>query len=154
MLEEPETVIRLHTLGESSVDFIIRPWAKTDDYWTVYWDITRAVKKRFDEEGISIPFPQRDVHLFQQVPATNQAPNTGQSTFSYSTAHRRSSIQNVDAVDNLPDVVGAPGQVAGLGFGVGRINKPGQQHDAVIGIHVDLDTGTQTRIGQLALHRR
>ena len=71
VLEEPETVIRLHTLGESSVDFIIRPWAKTDDYWTVYWDITRAVKKRFDEEGISIPFPQRDVHLFQQVPATN-----------------------------------------------------------------------------------
>lgn len=72
VLEEPETVIRLHTLGESSVDFVVRPWTKTSDYWTVYWDVTRAVKKRFDEEGISIPFPQRDVHLIQQpsAPAT------------------------------------------------------------------------------------
>jgi small conductance mechanosensitive channel len=65
VLTDPEPVIRLHTLGESSVDFIVRPWARTADYWTVYWDITRAVKKRFDAEGISIPFPQRDVHLIQ-----------------------------------------------------------------------------------------
>ena len=63
VLTEPEPDIRLHTLGDSSVDFIVRPWAKTDDYWTVYWDITREVKKRFDSEGISIPFPQRDVHI-------------------------------------------------------------------------------------------
>jgi len=66
VLADPEPVIRLHTLGESSVDFIVRPWARTGDYWTVYWDITRAVKKRFDEEGISIPFPQRDVHLIRE----------------------------------------------------------------------------------------
>ncbi|MEJ2212598.1 MAG: mechanosensitive ion channel [Gammaproteobacteria bacterium] len=65
VLNEPETVIRLHTLGESSVDFVVRPWVKTEDYWLVYWDITRAVKMRFDAEGISIPFPQRDVHLYQ-----------------------------------------------------------------------------------------
>jgi small conductance mechanosensitive channel len=71
VLEEPATVIRLHTLGESSVDFVVRPWAKTSDYWTVYWDVTRAVKKRFDAEGISIPFPQRDVHLFQQQAPAN-----------------------------------------------------------------------------------
>jgi small conductance mechanosensitive channel len=70
VLIDPEPVIRLHTLGESSVDFIVRPWARTADYWTVYWDITRAVKKRFDSEGISIPFPQRDVHLIQNKPAT------------------------------------------------------------------------------------
>jgi small conductance mechanosensitive channel len=70
VLTEPEPVIRLHTLGESSVDFIVRPWARTDDYWTVYWEITRAVKKRFDAEGISIPFPQRDVHLIQKKAAT------------------------------------------------------------------------------------
>jgi small conductance mechanosensitive channel len=69
VLDEPQTVIRLHTLGESSVDFVVRPWAKTSDYWTVYWDITRAVKKRFDAEDISIPFPQRDVHLFQEAAA-------------------------------------------------------------------------------------
>ncbi|MGD8854463.1 MAG: mechanosensitive ion channel [Gammaproteobacteria bacterium] len=66
VLAEPEPVVRLHTLGESSVDFVVRPWAKTSDYWAVYWDITRAVKKRFDAEGISIPFPQRDVHLIQE----------------------------------------------------------------------------------------
>ena len=63
-LEDPAPVIRLHTLGESSVDFIVRPWVKTSDYWTAYWDITRAVKKRFDEEGISIPFPQQDMHVY------------------------------------------------------------------------------------------
>ncbi len=65
VLKDPEPVIRLHTLGESSVDFVVRPWAATADYWKVYWDITRAVKQRFDAEGISIPFPQRDVHLIQ-----------------------------------------------------------------------------------------
>lgn len=64
ILEDPEPVVRLHTLGESSVDFVVRPWVKTEDYWDVYWDITRAVKMRFDEEEISIPFPQRDVHIF------------------------------------------------------------------------------------------
>jgi len=51
------------TLNESSVDFIVRPWVKTEDYWNVYWDVTRAVKQRFDEENISIPFPQRDIHV-------------------------------------------------------------------------------------------
>ena len=68
VLDDPEPVIRLHNLGESSVDFIVRPWVRTTDYWEVYWDITRKVKERFDAEGISIPFPQRDVHLFQQAP--------------------------------------------------------------------------------------
>jgi small-conductance mechanosensitive channel len=63
VLKNPEPVVRLHTLGESSVDFVVRPWSKTEDYWEVYWDITREVKRRFDEEGISIPFPQRDVHI-------------------------------------------------------------------------------------------
>ena len=66
VLEDPEPMIKLHTLGDSSVDFIVRPWARTEDYWDVYWDITREVKMRFDKEGISIPFPQRDVHLFGQ----------------------------------------------------------------------------------------
>ena len=70
VLKDPEPVIRLHTLGESSVDFIVRPWARTSDYWTVYWDTTRAVKKRFDEENISIPFPQRDVHMIREKATT------------------------------------------------------------------------------------
>jgi small conductance mechanosensitive channel len=62
-LSEPEPLIRLHRLGDSSVTFIVRPWVNTDDYWSVYWDLTREVKMRFDVEGITIPFPQRDVHL-------------------------------------------------------------------------------------------
>jgi small conductance mechanosensitive channel len=69
VLEEPEVVIKVHELGDSSVNFIVRPWVKTDDYWDTYWDLTKAVKLRFDKEGISIPFPQRDVHVIEQKPA-------------------------------------------------------------------------------------
>ncbi len=63
VLDDPEPVVRLHNLNDSSMDFVVRPWVKTDDYWNVHWDVTRAVKMRFDAEGISIPFPQQDVHL-------------------------------------------------------------------------------------------
>jgi len=66
VLKDPEPVIRLHELGDSSVNFVVRPWSKTDEYWDVYWDITREVKQRFDAEGISIPFPQRDVHIYRE----------------------------------------------------------------------------------------
>jgi small conductance mechanosensitive channel len=62
-LDDPAPAIKVHSLGDSSVDFIVRPWVKSADYWGVYWDLTRAVKMRFDEEGITIPFPQRDVHV-------------------------------------------------------------------------------------------
>ena len=64
VLEDPAPVIRLHELGDSSINFVVRPWSKTGDYWDVYWDVTREVKRRFDAEGISIPFPQRDVHVY------------------------------------------------------------------------------------------
>ena len=67
VLESPEPMIKLHELGESSVNFIVRPWVKTDDYWDTYWDLTKAVKQRFDKEGISIPFPQRDVHVIEKL---------------------------------------------------------------------------------------
>jgi len=70
VLDDPAPMVRLHNLGESSVDFAVRPWVETDDYWDVYWDVTREVKMRFDREGVSIPFPQRDVHLYnQEIPA-------------------------------------------------------------------------------------
>lgn len=78
VLRSPEKTIKLHTLNTSSVDFIVRPWVKTEDYWDVYWDITREVKIRFDKEGISIPFPQQDVHLHWgegQIPLTATAQN-------------------------------------------------------------------------------
>lgn len=64
VLEDPAPVIRLHELGDSSMNFVVRPWSQTSDYWDVYWDVTRQVKHRFDAEGISIPFPQRDVHVY------------------------------------------------------------------------------------------
>jgi small conductance mechanosensitive channel len=63
-LNDPAPTIRMNALADSSVNFICRPWAKTADYWDVYWDITKAVKKHFDAEGIGIPYPQRDVHLY------------------------------------------------------------------------------------------
>ncbi|MCB9896643.1 MAG: mechanosensitive ion channel family protein [Planctomycetes bacterium] len=63
VLAEPAPVIKLGSLGESSVDLLVRPWCKTSDYWDVLWDLTKAIKLRFDEDGISIPFPQRDLHL-------------------------------------------------------------------------------------------
>lgn len=62
-LEYPEPVICVGELGESSVNILCRPWAQTADYWTLYWDMQQLVKERFDAEGISIPYPQRTVHL-------------------------------------------------------------------------------------------
>jgi small conductance mechanosensitive channel len=64
VLEQPAPTIRMNALADSSVNFIVRPWTKTADYWGVYWDITREVKRRFDAADIGIPFPQRDVHLY------------------------------------------------------------------------------------------
>jgi small conductance mechanosensitive channel len=63
VLPEPAPVIQLSELADSSVNFIVRPWVNAADYWPVLWGTTEAVKTRFDEEGISIPFPQMDVHL-------------------------------------------------------------------------------------------
>ena len=72
VLSEPEPVVRLHELAASSVNFVCRPWVQTDDYWPVYWDITRAVKARFDEEDIAIPFPQQDVHVHLPKPVSDE----------------------------------------------------------------------------------
>ncbi len=68
ILEKPETLIKVHELGDSSVNMILRPWTATENYWDVHWDLIRTVKLRFDEEGISIPFPQRDLHLNTERP--------------------------------------------------------------------------------------
>ena len=66
ILAEPAPVIEVSELADSSVNFVVRPWVNSADYWRVYWDLTEAIKLEFDKEGISIPFPQRDVHLFQE----------------------------------------------------------------------------------------
>jgi small conductance mechanosensitive channel len=63
VLDEPPVIVHVDELADSSVNLLCRPWVKTKDYWPVHWDLTRHVKERFDAEGISIPFPQRDVHM-------------------------------------------------------------------------------------------
>jgi small conductance mechanosensitive channel len=63
ILDDPEPMIRPHELGDSSVNFVVRPWVATEDYWETYWEITKQVKLRFDQEGVSIPYPQHDIHM-------------------------------------------------------------------------------------------
>lgn len=63
ILKDPEPTIGLLELGESSVNFVVRPWVKSGDYWPVLFDIQEEIKVRFDAEGISIPYPQRDLHI-------------------------------------------------------------------------------------------
>ncbi len=63
VLKEPGIQVGVHTLADSSVNFVVRPWVKTADYWSVYFDLMQAIKEGLDKEGIEIPFPQMDVHL-------------------------------------------------------------------------------------------
>jgi len=65
ILPEPAPQIVVVELAESSVNFAVRPWVNAGDYWNVYFDLTENVKKRFDAEGITIPFPQRDIHVYE-----------------------------------------------------------------------------------------
>lgn len=62
ILTEPAPTVAVNQLADSSVNFIVRPWVASDDYWGVYNDLTESIKKEFDKQGISIPFPQREVH--------------------------------------------------------------------------------------------
>jgi small conductance mechanosensitive channel len=65
ILKDPAPQIVVSELADSSVNFNVRPWVNSTDYWGVYWDITEQIKKKFDDQNISIPFPQRDIHMFQ-----------------------------------------------------------------------------------------
>ena len=78
VLKHPEPTIKLNELADSSVNYIVRPWVKTSDYWGVYWDLTREVKLRFDKEQISIPYPQQDLHIDSpQLPAAAPSASPG-----------------------------------------------------------------------------
>jgi len=66
ILKDPEPVIKLAELGDSSVNFVVRVWSKSEDYWTVHFDILETVKLEFDKEDISIPYPHMDVNLYKQ----------------------------------------------------------------------------------------
>ncbi|WP_319542683.1 mechanosensitive ion channel domain-containing protein [uncultured Pseudodesulfovibrio sp.] len=64
VLAEPAPQVEVYELADSSVNFVVRPWCKTEDYWGVYFAVTEKVKIVFDQEGISIPYPQQDVHMY------------------------------------------------------------------------------------------
>lgn len=66
ILAEPKPTIGLMEMGDSSVNFAFRPWVKVEDYWDLFFDLQERIKIRFDEEGVTIPFPQRDVHFFDE----------------------------------------------------------------------------------------
>jgi small conductance mechanosensitive channel len=70
VLAEPETVVEVVELGDSSVNLAVRPWVKKDDYWTVWFQMHRELKLALEAAGCAIPFPQRDVHLFQESAAS------------------------------------------------------------------------------------
>ncbi len=65
IFKDPAPKIAVVELADSSVNFVVRPWVKLEDYWDVYFDTTENIKKSFDAQGISIPFPQRDVHMYE-----------------------------------------------------------------------------------------
>ena len=64
ILRDPAPVVGVLELGDSSVNLVVRPWVGTGDYWNVHFDLVEKIKQRFDREGITIPFPQRDVHFY------------------------------------------------------------------------------------------
>jgi small conductance mechanosensitive channel len=65
VLEDPAPNVQVDGLGDSSVDFVVRPWCRTEDYWALRWDLLRALKEELEAAGCNIPYPQRDLHLFQ-----------------------------------------------------------------------------------------
>lgn len=73
VMKDPAPTIRVNELADSSVNFICRPWARTSDYWEVYWDLMRQMKEGFDAAGLSIPYPQRDVHVIASGGASPEA---------------------------------------------------------------------------------
>ncbi len=66
VLADPEPSVAVCEMADSSVNFVVRPWCQADDYWTVWFDVTQAIKEEFDAQSVSIPYPQRDVHIHQQ----------------------------------------------------------------------------------------
>jgi small conductance mechanosensitive channel len=67
VLRDPEPVVAVAELGDSSVNLVVRPWCSSDDYWALRFDLTRRLKEALEESGCSIPYPQRDVHLQSQA---------------------------------------------------------------------------------------
>lgn len=67
VLKEPEPTIGVLELADSAVNLAVRPWVKTEEYWNVRYDLLERIKTRFDEASVTIPFPQRDVHIHKMA---------------------------------------------------------------------------------------
>ena len=67
ILKDPEPLVVVSELGDSSVNLTVRVWSKSADYWGIFFDMQESVKLKFDEQGISIPYPQQDVHLYKHI---------------------------------------------------------------------------------------
>ncbi|WP_150302578.1 mechanosensitive ion channel family protein [Pseudomonas saliphila] len=80
VLKDPEAAVWLVALGDSSVNLSLRMWANNADYWGVFWDIQELAKEHFDREGITIPFPQRTLHVMAPAPAAAAKPETATAT--------------------------------------------------------------------------
>lgn len=65
VLSDPAPQVAVSEMADSSINLVVRPWVKTEDYWSFFFDFQKAIKQKYDKEGISIPFPQRDVHLIE-----------------------------------------------------------------------------------------
>ena len=65
ILADPAVTVAVSELADSSVNFVVRPWVRKDDYWPVHFALVESLKKAFDENGLSIPFPQREIHVYQ-----------------------------------------------------------------------------------------
>ena len=71
VLKDPEPVVAVSKLGDSSVNFVVRPWVKNADYWPVRFDLIENIKNAFDKNGFSIPYPQQDVHMYNENNSSN-----------------------------------------------------------------------------------
>ncbi len=67
VLQDPEPLVAVAELGDSSVNFVVRPWVKSEDYWATRWDLIESIKVGFDERGYNIPYPTRDVHVINDA---------------------------------------------------------------------------------------
>lgn len=64
-LSDPEPQMMVRSLGDSSVNLTLRAWLSNDDYWTAYWELNKRIKENIEAAGLTIPFPQRDVHMYE-----------------------------------------------------------------------------------------
>ncbi|MFK7778875.1 MAG: mechanosensitive ion channel, partial [Gimesia sp.] len=71
VLADPEPVVAVNELGDSSVNFVVRPWVKNADYWATRWDLIEKIKLGFDQRGFNIPYPTQDLHVYNDAAAGN-----------------------------------------------------------------------------------